>query len=162
MSCVVGLDAGSTHGAAVATFGGEITSGVKPSHSLHTSSLFAGYTESQIVERLVTFLAIMQPVEVHIEKVGMRPGQGRSSNAKLVRNHSAIRAVCVARGLPIVEVSPLQWRHFYALPAEDSYAKRKKANWRFAQTFIPELTEDEADAYLIARRGLQLLTTRDV
>ena len=143
---VMGIDPGTTGGcAAIIADAGE-TLLVKFVH-------FAGKTDTEIVRELTGAIGVWPYDKVVCERVGVRPGQGRSSNAKLVCNHAAVLACLATLNIDVEHVEAQKWRKFYALGPQEKYTARKKANWKRALEFVDNITADEADAYLIARRA---------
>lgn len=100
-------------------------------------------------------------IRASVENVGMRPGQGRSSNAKLVSDRQLMRGIIIGIGIDLHDVTPLKWQQMFGLagshaPARATesqrYRAKKKACLNFARRTFKEkkMPAAKADSLLIA------------
>lgn len=95
-----------------------------------------------------------------LERVGMRPGQGRASNAKLLSSFMFSAGYFTGRDLTTIIVEPLEWQNPHGLggkhgpegcSASTEYKYKKRAHHTKANEIHKEPLELwEADAYLMA------------
>jgi hypothetical protein len=87
---------------------------------------------------------------------------GRSRNMKLVKHHDLIEGITMGLRKRTVKVPPNTWQIFYDLGGKQGpegctesqeYRARKKAHVAKAREKYPDITEQEADAMLIAIYG---------
>lgn len=95
-------------------------------------------------------------VAVYLESMG------RSRNMKLVKHHDLIEGITIGLQVRTVKVPPNTWQIFYDLGGKQGpegctesqeYRARKKAHLAKAREKYPAITEQEADAMLIAIYG---------
>ena len=131
-------------------------------YALGNHSFADRWTLDQICNLLIMCVVDYKIAHCYIENVGMRPGQGRSSNAKLVANRHICWGLMRGRMVQVHHVIPTEWQHTFALggkqgppgcsKSQESTA-RKHAHWRHAKIHIPDIAKEDADGYLIARHG---------
>jgi len=95
-----------------------------------------------------------------IEKVWVRPGQGLSSQAKLVLHRGQWEGVADSLGVRWELLAPQTWRKMLGLKTEKEKTKRKKANRELAQRLYPNipLTNEKTDALLLAHVAKKIFT----
>lgn len=99
--------------------------------------------------------------ETHLV-VAYLESMGRSRNMKLVKHHDLIEGILIGLKVRTVKTPPNTWQIFYGLGGKQGpegctesqeYRARKKAHLAKAREKYPAITEQEADAMLIAIYG---------
>lgn len=99
-----------------------------------------------------------QPVQVWLERVGARPGQGVSSMFRFGQGFGALEMAVAACGHQLRYVTPAAWKKHFSLSA-DKGAARSVAMQRFpaqAQMFARVKDDGRAEAALIALYGWEV------
>jgi crossover junction endodeoxyribonuclease RuvC len=101
-------------------------------------------------------LATLTNVVAYLEKVGARPGQGRTGIFNFGKNYGFLRGQLVANEIPFFDVIPQVWQRGVSMGK--SYASqdaRKKAAKQQAQQWFPHMsfTQETADGMLITEYG---------
>lgn len=174
-----GIDPGLT-GAGVTLFGhldrdctvvldGEVTAWTMPTIKRLPADKRTKYNVPLIVEALANSLGVPwgSMIEgdgcrcdanyVTIERAQVRPGQGRTTNAKALTGQVAIEAACQVLGFNYELVYPSKWKNWAGLSGRDKKMAVDKARelndeWRGGQpmSISVAMNVDLADAFCIA------------
>lgn len=154
-ACFIGFDPGTVNGCiSVLSLTGA------PLVDVHLISDKKSYLVCKLEELRANRKYIENGV-VLAETQGMRPGQGLSSNAKLLNCYTFIIGYFVGLGLPVFTCTAEEWQNGFSLGGKHGptgcspsteYNHKKKAHLSKAQKIFSEpLEEWQADARLIAK-----------
>jgi crossover junction endodeoxyribonuclease RuvC len=157
---VIGIDPGISGALAALDSGGNLVVEDFPTHAVRTS-LGRARHELDLVQLARFIQDISAAVDhVFIERVNAMPGQGVTSMFRFGYAAGAVHGVIAALGLPFTFVPPQIWQRAQGVGA-GADAARQRASQLFPQ-YAAELArkkdQHRADATLIARYGLTLLT----
>lgn len=135
---VIGIDPGWSGGIAKIT-----------SNGIPAAEKFTNRTEHDILDILNDYLMFADVC--YVEKVHSMPGQGVVSVFKFGHIYGFLRAIVMAHGIPMKEVSPLAWQTYMRCRTKGD----KNVSKARAQQLFPSLTitHATADALLIASYG---------
>jgi len=117
---------------------------------------------AELSKWLRTWKEKYSPITVVIERVGLRPGQGMSSQGNFLMNFGVVLGCVMSAGLPYILVSPQTWKRRATLPKrkkDQDKAEYKDMARILAQQLYPEAPlglkkfGGRADSILIARFG---------
>lgn len=143
MKYILGIDPGWSGGMALINKEGELIAFDK----------FTKLTETEIIELVDEYIDTYQPV-VYLEKVWGRGGTAANTMFKFGWNYGLLRGRIIGRAR-LIEVTPQKWQTALGcLTGGDKKVSRAKAQELFPGT-TPKITNDVADAVLIAEYGRQ-------
>jgi hypothetical protein len=144
-----GIDPGA-HGAAAAV-----------GDDFHRSIRFSKLTEEEIYKALWTINADCRSMNRNItfilEKVSIRPTDGRGSGAKFMAQFGMLRGFLIALEVRRIEIAPVVWSRKMGRidPKGTSITDKKRLNQQLAESLYPGhgIIRETCDAYLLAEYG---------
>jgi hypothetical protein len=122
---------------------------------------FSKLTDHEIWAEWVSLftLAIHRDLEVQVilEKVMIRPTDGRSSGGKFMIKFGELRGMLIASGQRFIEVTPQTWYRKMGRvdPPKTASTIKKQRNCELAQTLFPQMKviRETGDAFLLSEYG---------
>ena len=144
-----GIDPGA-HGAAAAV-----------GDDFHKCARFSKLTEEEIYNFLWSInsncISMNRHITFILEKVSIRPTDGRGSGAKFMAQFGMLRGFLIALGVRRIEVPPVVWCKKLGRidPKGTSITEKKRRNQQLAESLYPGcgIIRETCDAYLIAEYG---------
>lgn len=95
--------------------------------------------------------------EVWLEQVGVRPGEGAVGAFTFGRGYGALRGICAANFLPIVDVTPAAWKGALRVSSDKDAARARASALlpRHAGQWPLKKHDGRAEAALIALHGMR-------
>jgi hypothetical protein len=97
------------------------------------------------------------PLTAILEKIWLRPTDGRGSGGKLMAHFGMLRGFLIASKIRFIEVAPVTWTKKLGRtdPKGTTLPKKKRLNQQLAQQLYPnrKVILETADAFLLAEYG---------
>jgi hypothetical protein len=97
------------------------------------------------------------PLTAILEKIWLRPTDGRGTGGKLMAHYGMLRGFLIAAGIRKIEVAPVTWTKKLGRvdPKSTSTPEKKRRNQTLAEELYPDrrIVRETADAFLLAEYG---------
>lgn len=90
---------------------------------------------------------------VYCERISAMPGQGVASMFSMGDSFGVIRGVCASIGIPIVFITPPQWKKYFGLGKDKEICRAKAIEIFPYMPLAKKKDHNKAEALLIAKYG---------
>lgn len=156
-SAILGIDPGLSGALALYDIDGSLEVVDMPTLQLKTKRVIDEYALARVIDDWSSRVR-----EVWLEQVGVRPGEGAVGAFTFGRGYGALRGICAANFLTIVDVTPATWKAALKVRGDkDESRLRASALFpRHGALWSLKKHDGRAEAALIALHGANQSPTR--
>jgi hypothetical protein len=151
-SCILGIDPGLSGALALYDVDGSLEVMDIPTLQMRTKRVIDEYALARIVDNWSSRVR-----EVWLEQVGVRPGEGAVGAFTFGRGYGALRGICAANFLTIMDVTPATWKAALQVRGDKDESRLRASTLfpRHGGMWPLKKHDGRAEAALIALHGMR-------
>lgn len=151
-SAILGIDPGLSGALALYDIDGALEVMDIPTLQLRTKRVIDEYALARIIDNWSSRVR-----EVWLEQVGVRPGEGAVGAFTFGRGYGALRGICAANFLPIMDVTPATWKAALKVRGDKDESRLRASTMfpRHGGLWPLKKHDGRAEAALIALHGMR-------